>query len=149
MKYINADIYEWCCALCPQHKAYDEQRQGKKPQLRHGRCCVRAPLTDGNRFPSADNRHLGNPEDTFRVGTDQEDWYKEPSQDTDENVPSTSNLDTTVIDLDARSSTPSPNSPQPPLPPGNFDDGPDDLAHVEQDEVAWPESDVSPTASYQ
>ena len=149
MKYTSADIYEWCCALCPQHDAYNEQRQEKKPQLRHGRCCVRAPLTDGNRFPSANNRHLGNPEDTFRVGTDREHWYKEPSQGTDENVPSASNLDQIIIDEDAQSSTPSPNSPQPLLPHGNFDDGPEDFANVVQEEVAWPESDTSPTASYQ
>jgi hypothetical protein len=148
MQRIGEDIYKWCCALCPQVKAYNEQRQAKKPQLRHGRCCARAPLTHGNHFPAADNKHLGNLDDSFRVGTDQANWYKEPGQNTDETVPSSSNLDSTVIDLDARSSTPSSNSPEPLLPPGNFD-GTDTFAKIEQDAVDWPESDASSTAGWQ
>ena len=149
MQDIGADIYIWCCALCPQHQAFNEERLKNKPQLRHGRCCVRGPLTDGNRIPSENCRHLGNLDDPFRVGTDRQHWYREPSQNMETNVPSTSNLDQFIIDEDEQSSAPSTNSPQPLLPPGNFDDGPDEFEKVEQEETAWPGSDTSPTADWQ
>ena len=145
MRSIGADVYEWCCVLCAQHSL----QLHNLPQLRHGRCCVRGPLTEAGRFPSENCRHLGNLDDPYRVGTAQHHWYRDPSQDTEENVPSASNLDKIIIDEDEQNSAPSPNSPQPLLPPGNFDEGPDDFAKVEQEEIDWPGSDLSPTADWQ
>ena len=89
-------------------------------------------------------------DDSFNVGTDQECWYKEPNQGTVEDMPSTSNLDPIVVIEDAQSPiTPSPDSPQPSLPPGKFDCDPGGFEDVGQDDAVWPEDEDSPTANYQ